>query len=342
VRDARDDDAAAAAAAVAAAGAQTLTRARARARARSSEKCFIFVCNVSLEYERSEINSSFSYKSAEDRERMVAAERKFTDDRVRQIIEFKRRVVGDSDKNFLVINQKGIDPISLDLLDKEKIIGIRRAKRRNMERLALACGGYAVNSLDDLKEDCLGYADVVYEHTLGDDKFTFIEGCRNPRSCTILVTGPTEHSIKQTKDALRDGLMAVANLIEDGSLVAGAGAFEVAAHRHLMNKVVPETQGREKMGVRAFADALLTIPKTLAENAGLDASETVIAVVDAAAKGVAGVDLETGRPSAPITEGIWDNYRVKKQFVHLSALIACKLLLVDEVMRAGKKLNKEE
>merc|ERR1712182_70256 len=94
---------------------------------------------------------------------------------------------------FVVINQKGIDPPSLDMLAKEGIIALRRAKRRNMERVTLACGGVALNSVDDMTEADLGYADTVYEQVLGDDKFTFIEGVKNPKSVTILIKGPNDH-----------------------------------------------------------------------------------------------------------------------------------------------------
>ena len=112
------------------------------------------------------------------------------------------------------MNQKGIDPIALDMLAKEGIVALRRAKRRNMERLSLACGGYAVNSLDDVTPDCLGYAGKVYEQTLGEDKFTFVEDVAHPHSCTILLKGPNAHTIAQLKDAVRDGMRAVVNSIE--------------------------------------------------------------------------------------------------------------------------------
>ena len=121
-----------------------------------------------MEYEKTEVNSGFFYKSAEDREKLVAAERKFIDDRVKAVIEFKRKVCGDDlangdgpKKTFVIINQKGIDPLSLDALAKEGILALRRAKRRNMERLALACGGVAVNSFEGLDESCLGYAGII-------------------------------------------------------------------------------------------------------------------------------------------------------------------------------------
>ena len=132
------------------------------------------------------------------------------------MIELKRAVCTPANgRSFVLINQKGIDPVALDMLAKEGILALRRAKRRNMERLTLACGGYAVNSVDDdLSPDCLGTAGRVYETTLGDDKFTFVEDVANPHSCTILLKGPNEHTIAQLKDAVRDGMRAVVNAIE--------------------------------------------------------------------------------------------------------------------------------
>ena len=109
------------------------------------EDCFILTCNISLEYEKSEVNSGFFYSNAEQREKLVAAEREYTDLRVRAIIDLKKKVCGDSGKGFVVINMKGIDPISLDLMAKEGIMALRRAKKRNMERLILACGGMEIS-----------------------------------------------------------------------------------------------------------------------------------------------------------------------------------------------------
>merc|ERR1719343_1297119 len=170
------------------------------------ENCYILTLNVSLEYEKSEVNAGFFYSNPEQRDKLIESERKFTDEKVKKIIELKRKVCTEENKkSFVVINQKGIDPPSLEMLARENIIALRRAKRRNMERLPLAVGGNAVNSVDDLDVDDLGYADLVYEQSLEDDKYTFIEGVKHPNSCTILVQGSTDHSIAQMKDALRDG-----------------------------------------------------------------------------------------------------------------------------------------
>merc|ERR1712179_680603 len=152
-----------------------------------SEDCFILTCNVSLEYEKTEVNSGFFYKTAIEREKLVQAERSFIDDRVKKIIALKKQVCEGNNKGFVVINQKGIDPLSLDMLAKEGIVGLRRAKRRNMERLSLACGGIAMNSVDDMTPDCLGEAGLVYGQVLGEDKYTFIEDCKNPMSCTLVL-----------------------------------------------------------------------------------------------------------------------------------------------------------
>jgi len=300
--------------------------------------CYILTLNVSLEYEKSEVNAGFFYSSSDQRDKLVESERKFTDEKVKKIIELKRRVCTEENKKtFVLINQKGIDPPSLEMLAHENIIALRRAKRRNMERLPLAVGGTAVNSVDDLDPDDLGYAEVVYEQTLEDDKFTFIEGVKNPHSCTVFIQGPTEHSIAQMKDAIKDGLRAVQNTIEDEAVVPGAGAFEVAAHVHL-EQWKRTVQGKPRLGVEIFGKALLVVPKTLLENSGMDVQDKLLKVIgERESKNIAtGISIMTGDPIDPAIEGIWDNYSVKKQMLGLAPVLAEQLLLVDEVIRAGR------
>ncbi|NP_001180458.1 T-complex protein 1 subunit zeta-2 isoform 2 [Homo sapiens] len=283
-----------------------------------------------------EVNSGFFYKTAEEKEKLVKAERKFIEDRVQKIIDLKDKVCAQSNKGFVVINQKGIDPFSLDSLAKHGIVALRRAKRRNMERLSLACGGMAVNSFEDLTVDCLGHAGLVYEYTLGEEKFTFIEECVNPCSVTLLVKGPNKHTLTQVKDAIRDGLRAIKNAIEDGCMVPGAGAIEVAMAEALVT-YKNSIKGRARLGVQAFADALLIIPKVLAQNAGYDPQETLVKVQaeHVESKQLVGVDLNTGEPMVAADAGVWDNYCVKKQLLHSCTVIATNILLVDEIMRAG-------
>uniref|UniRef100_A0A6Q2WQM0 Chaperonin containing TCP1, subunit 6A (zeta 1) n=1 Tax=Esox lucius TaxID=8010 RepID=A0A6Q2WQM0_ESOLU len=300
---------------------------------------FWSACTISSHYSCfafSEVNSGFFYKSAVEREKLVAAERKFIEERVKKIIELKNAVCSNNNKGFVVLNQKGIDPYSLDALAKEGIVALRRTKRRNMERLTLACGGIAMNSFDDLTPECLGHAGLVYEHTLGEEKYTFIEDCGNPRSVTLLVKGPNKHTLTQIKDAVRDGLRAVKNAIEDGCVVSGAGAFEVAVHDALI-KHKPSVKGRAQLGVQAFADALLVIPKVLAQNSGYDPQETLVKLQTEYKESgqLVGVDLSSGEPMVASEAGVWDNYSVKKQLLHSCTVIASNILLVDEIMRAG-------
>jgi len=303
---------------------------------------YILTCNVSLEYEKTEMNSGFFYKSAEERERLVQAERQFIEDRVAKIIAFKRQVCDaetakdGKERNFVLINQKEIDPPSLDMLAKAGIVALRRAKRRNMERLVLACGGVALNSIDELTPEILGKAGLVYEHVLGEEKYTFIEECENPRSVALLIKGPNKHTITQIKEAVYDGLRAIKNAIDDGCVVPGAGSFEVAAYCELL-KLRDTVKGRARLGVQAFADAILIIPKTLAHNAGLDPQDTIVKLQEEYVKSglPVGIDLSTGEPLMPAERGILDNYIVKKTLLNSCCVIASNLLLVDEIMRAG-------
>lgn len=307
---------------------------------RRLERCHILILNVSLEYEKTEVNSGFYYSSAEQRDRLVSGERAFTDAKVRRIIELKQSVCDGTDSSFVVVNQKGIDPLSLDMLAKNGILALRRAKRRNMERLQLACGGSAQNSVEDLSPSVLGWAGLVREESFGDDKYTFIEKVKNPRSVTILIRGPNQHTISQISDTLRDGLRAVKNAIEDESLVSGAGAFQVALHRHLIafkDSGECSVSGRARLGIQAFADAQLAIPKTLAQNAGLDQQDALVLLQNEHAAGRPfGLDLATGGPIDPRAIGIWDNYRVIRHLLNACTVIASNLLLVDEIMRAGR------
>jgi len=269
---------------------------------------------------------------------LVESERKHVDDKVRRLVEFKNEVCSgeNAGRGFVIINQKGIDPLSLDILAKNGILALRRAKRRNMERLQLVCGGIAQNSVDDLTPEVLGYAGNVYEQVLGEDKYTFVEDVKDPYSVTILIKGPNPHTIAQINDAVRDGLRAVKNAIEDKSVVAGAGAFEVALSQHLV-QYKKEVKGRAKMGVQAFADAMMVIPKVLAQNAGFDAQDVIVALQDEHMDGhIVGVDLKTGETMDPKLEGVWNNYRVHRHMLHSCSVIASNLLLVDEMMRAGR------
>jgi len=302
----------------------------------------IMTCNVSLEYEQTETQAGFAYSSAEEREKLVESERIWLDERCRKIVALKKQVCKDAE-TFCIVNQKGVDPLSLDIFAKEGILCLRRAKRRNMERLTLACGGQVILSLEDLDPAHLGYAGKVSQITYGEDKYTFIEDCpASAQSCTLFLQGPNQLTTDQIKDAVKDGLRAVKNVVEDAAVVPGAGAFELAASMHLTQNVLPKTKGKAQLGIEAFAEALLIVPKTLAANSGFDIQESLLQLKEERqATGMAiGLNCQTGEPMLPSEEGVWDNVRVKRQSLHLSTVLANQLLLVDEVMRAGKQMGR--
>ncbi|KMZ92228.1 T-complex protein 1, zeta subunit [Plasmodium vivax Mauritania I] len=313
-------------------------------------KCFTLVLNVSLEYEKSEVFSSFVYSTAEDRDKLVASERKFTDDKVKKIIELKKSLIERKFKetnemyNFAVFNQKGIDPISLDLLAKENIMALRRIKRRNLERIVLCCGGNACNNVYDLSEEDVGFAGLVYEICINDEKYTFIEDVVNPKSCTLYIQAPNDYTIKQIKDAIRDGLRSIKNCIEDQCVISGAGSFEIAAYCKLKEEE-KKIRGKQKFSFDVYANSLLNIPKILLENSGLDIHETLFNAIDkymADQSEPLGVDLDTGEPIVAHLKGIYDNYCVKKQIISIATAISQQILLVDEIIRAGKSMGEEK
>lgn len=299
----------------------------------------ILICNVSLEFENTEVNTAFSTNAADMREKMYDAERKFVDSKVQKIVDLKNQVCKKGE-DFLVVNMKGIDLPSLEALQRAGISACRRAKQRNMERLSLCCGGRQMNSVEDLKPDCLGFAGHVYEVTVGEDHFCFIEDVKDPRSVTILMRGPNNHTLKQQQDAIKDGLRAVNNAIEDQAALPGAGALEIALSKHL-HEYKKKVSGKNRLGIEAFAEALLEIPRVIAANAGHDAVDCLVSMQAAADKGkIAGLNIETGEVIDPTTTGVWDNYCVKRNLIQSAPLVANQLLLVDEVLKAGVQIQK--
>jgi T-complex protein 1 subunit zeta len=299
---------------------------------------WILTCNFSLEYEPTETSATFVYSNAEDREKLVESERTWLDERCRKIVAFKRSVCTNGE-TFCIINQKGVDPLSLDIFAKEGILCLRRAKRRNLDRLVLACGGHIVLSLEDLQREHLGHAGSVSQVTYGEDKYTFVQDCPQAHSCTLLLQGPNSWTVDQLKDAVKDGLRAVKNAVEDKGVCPGGGAFEMAASIMLSNM---KCDSKAYFGIQAYSKALLCVPKILALNAGFDVPDTLRLWQQELQEneGIAlGLNVHTGECMIPSQLGVYDNVRVKRQSLHLATILANQLLLVDEVMRAGKRMG---
>jgi thermosome len=239
----------------------------------------------------------------------------------------------------VVLCQKGIDDVAQHYLAKEGIMAIRRIKESDMEKLAKATGAKTANTIDDLASEDLGYAESVEERKIGDDKMTFIEGCKSPKAVNILLRGGTERIVAETERAFHDAVCVVRNAIEDGKMVPGGGAPELELSRQL--KVYADTlTGREQLAVRSFANAVEIIPKTLAENAGFDVLEVVGELRKRHDKGEhwAGVNvLDDQNKIANMSDlNVLEPLRVKIQSIKSATEAAEMLLKIDDVIASGK------
>jgi T-complex protein 1 subunit zeta len=293
---------------------------------------FILICNISLEYEKTELNSVFLFDSSEKQEKFFAREREVIDRKIYKIIQLKRFVCKNGTKSFVIINQKGIDNISLDILCREGILGIRRAKRRNMERLSLLCNAIPINSVEDISPEILGFAGIVYEQTIGEEKFTFIENVSNPFSGTILIRGNNSFLRKHTEEVIRDGLKTVKLCFEDIGYLPGAGEIENKGKDHLCN-YAKKFSGGKKIGILTLANSLLSIPNVLHENEGKGFYKNT--VKKKTKKEISGQKIEEKKNIK--NRNILDCFSSKKQVLNTVSIIALQILQIDEIL-LGKGL----
>ncbi len=237
----------------------------------------------------------------------------------------------------VVFCQKAIDDIAQHYMAKYGIYAVRRVKKSDMEKLAKATGGKIVTNLDDLSSEDLGYADAVEERKIGEDNMTFVRGCKNPKSVSILVRGGTEHVVDEAERALHDALKVVGVAIEDEVAVAGGGATEIELSLKLRD-YAPSVGGREQLAIEAFADALEVVPRTLAENAGMDAIDIIMKLKaeHQAGKKFAGVDVIEGKISDMKEEKVIEPLRVKKQAIESATEAATMILRIDDVIASKK------
>ena len=292
---------------------------------------FILLCNISLEYEKTEFDSEFTFSSIDKQEKLSFREREYVDKKVKKIIQLKRSICKNTKKNFLIINQKGIDMVSLDIFSKEGILAIRRAKRKNMERISLMCSAIPINSVDDIKADVLGYAGIVYEQIVGEEKYTFIENVSNPFSGTILIKGRNFFLKQQIKDAVKSSLATLKSFISDKCVLIGGGQIELASYNHLIS-YSELIKGKKKFGILALALGILSIPKIISENSGDDPYlhfnkiENII---------TSNNYFDLGEKS--IQTLVLDCFTVKKQIFTSVCSVANNILLIDQII-LGKGL----
>jgi chaperonin GroEL (HSP60 family) len=238
----------------------------------------------------------------------------------------------------VVFCQKGIDDMAQHFLAKEGILAARRVKQSDMEKLSRATGGRIISNLDDLKAQDLGKAGLVEERKVGDDKMVFVENCKHPRSVAILIRAGLERMVDEAERAMNDALSVVSDVIEYNKIVAGGGAIESEIARRL-RAYATEVGGREQLAIEAFAESLEIIPKTLAENAGLEPIDILVGLRSAHEKtrGEAkGVNVFTGKILDMYGEGVIEPLRVKEQAMKSAAEAASMILRIDDVIAATK------
>jgi len=231
--------------------------------------------------------------------------------------------------------QKGIDDLAQHYLSKEGIYAVRRVKKSDMEKLAKATGGKIATKLDELTKDDLGNAKNVFEKKIGDDEMTFVTGCKNPKAVSILIRGGTEHVVDEVERSLEDAVSVAAVTIEDGKIIYGGGAAatEIAFG---LREFASTIGGREQIAIEAFADAVEVIPRTLAENAGLDPIDTLIELRKEHKKGskTAGVDVFTGKITDMKKNKVIEPIRVGTQAISSATDAAVMILRIDDVIAA--------
>ncbi|RLI88742.1 MAG: thermosome subunit [Candidatus Altiarchaeales archaeon] len=237
-----------------------------------------------------------------------------------------------------VFCQKGIDDLAQHFLSKKGIFAVRRVKKSDMEKLSKATGGTIVTNIKDLSSKDLGYAKTIEEKKISGDEMTFVSGCKNPKSVSLLIRGGTEHVVEEVERAVKDALGGIAAAVEVGLIVPGGGAPEIELARRL-REYADTVGGREQLAIGAFADAVELIPRTLAESAGLDAIDTLVELRAKHEKGETntGVLVLDGKIGDMWKKGVIEPLKIKTQAVKSASEATEMILRIDDVISSTKK-----
>jgi thermosome len=292
------------------------------------ENAKIALIDASLEIEKTELDAKINIERPEQIEAFLKQEEKMLKDMVEKIVASGANAV---------ICQKGIDDLAQHFLARKGIIAVRRAKKSDIEKLAKATGGKIVTNVDDIKPSDLGHTALVEERRIGDDKMTFIEGCKHPKAVTILIRGGTQRMTAEAERSIHDALCVIKDLIEEPKVVAGGSAPELEISS-VLKKYAETLPGREQLAVRIFAEAMEAIAITLAENAGLDPIEIISELRSRHEKGEtwAGVEVLEGKVQDMAKANIFEPLSVKKQIIKSSNEAASMILKIDDIIAAGK------
>ena len=292
------------------------------------EEAKIVLLNTALEIQKTEFDAKINIESPEQMDAFLKQEESMLKEMVEKLISKGANVV---------LCQKGIDDLVQHFLARKKILAVRRVKKSDMEKLARATGGKIVTNVDDLAKGDLGYAKLVEERKIADDKMTFIEGCKDARSVTILIRGGTERIVDEAERSIHDALCVARDVVEEPKIMAGGGAPEMEVAR-LLREYGDTLPGREQLAVTRFSEALESVPTTLAENAGLDPIDIISELRARHEKGEiwAGVEVHDGKVRDMKGVGVFEPLAVKKQIIKSATEAASMILKIDDIIASGK------
>ena len=296
---------------------------------KKKENAKIALVDSALEIEKTEMSAEIRIRDPTQMQAFLDQETKMMQAMVDKIKAAKADVV---------FCQKGVDDMVQHFLAKAGILAVRRVKQSDMEKLSRATGGRIVSDLDDITSKDLGKAGLVEERKIGDDKMIFVEKCKDPHSVAVLIRAGLERMVDEAERAMIDSLSVVSDVVENNKIVAGGGAVEIQVAKEL-RKYATNVGGREQLAIEAFAEAVEIIPKTLAENAGLDSIDIIVELRSAHEKTKGqykGVNVFDGKVQDSVKNGVIEPAVVKEQAIKSAAESAAMILRIDDVIAATK------
>ena len=316
---------------------------------RKVENAYIVLLDAPLEVEKPEIDAEIRISDPAYLKKFLEEEERILEEMVEKIYSvaverMKKDGVDPEKAGIVVITQKGIDEVAQHFLAKKGIMAVRRVKRSDIEKIAKATGAKIVSNVEDLTPSDLGFAKLVEERKVGEDKMVFIEGCPNPKAVTILIRAGLERLVDEAERSIHDAMHAVADAIRDGKIVSGGGAVEVELAKYL-RELAPKIGGKEQLAIEAFARALEGLPMALAENAGLDPVEIMMKLRAAHSKPEGkwfGINVFTGEVEDMMKLGVIEPVSIKANAIKAGTEAATMVLRIDDIIAAARREEKEE
>jgi thermosome len=295
---------------------------------KSVKNAKILLLNAALEFKKTEVNAKINISTPGQAQAFLDEEEHMVHTMVEKVIKSGATVI---------FCQKGIDDVAQHYLAKAGMLAVRRLKKSDIENLARATGANIVNSIDAITPKDLGAAGLVEERKVSGDEMIYISKCKDPKAVSIIVRGGTEHVVDELERAIHDALMVVSVVVEGKKIVAGGGAPETELSLQL-RRYASQEGGRVQLAIEAFAAALEVIPRSLAENSGLDPIDMLVAIRAAheAGKKNFGLDVYEGKPVDMLKAGVVEPLRVKTQAISSAAEAAVMILRIDDVIASSK------